>query len=409
MPSAERTNFSGLHIKAICGRWPTMLLVNGAATIAACEQYLDAMNRAPAQARILKLAHNLRYGQCGGLAALVQVIATWARANPEPSLHPYISGVDPAAVLEAMVATPAGLAAVLLAKEIGPENALRSQAYAAARGQVRIMHDGPLRETAKGPRVSLLCADHSSLRALRPLYRPSADGVGRIRSEVEFKDLADELLEIVLAGRRRDLHFGASELGALIRELFANTHDHARADASGVPYSKSVRGLYLGHHLVRAENVDSIAGDYAPLARFLDDSRGRTASVTSQFFEISVYDTGPGWAARVLGGSVEDVPIEREYEAILRCLDDGFTTTGIFGRGMGLPRIMKRLKQHQGFIRLRTGRLSLSRSFAGARGPLTPQDRLLGDATTGGRPRETRAVAAGTLITLLIPLRVKPV
>jgi hypothetical protein len=387
-----------------------MLRIDGSTTISACEVLLAKLaNRPRVETAEVKVAHNLRHAHCGGLVSFVQLLVTWARLQGEAAtVLPYVNG-NAAAVVRGLVENLPGLAAVLVSATVSSGEAnIDELARAAAHERLRGMNDGPLSATYKGPRVAMLCDDGSELRALRPLYHGSSDGIGLLRSEAEFEELADDLLEATVPSRRRDLAFNSEELGVFIRELFANTHDHARVDENGVPYARSLRGLYISHHLIRPEDIDAIASDYDPLRQFLRMSSYRRASVTTQFLEISIFDSGPGWAARVMRRAVmPDEDIGPEYAAVLRCFEDGFSTTKMFGRGMGLPRMLAHLKEQRGFIRLRTGRLSLYRSFATERGPLTEADRQLVDVSTGARPEQPRSYAAGAVITLLVPLRTR--
>lgn len=386
-----------------------MLLIGGTATIALAEDYLREISRRPVEStRELRLAHNLRHGHCGGMVSLIQVISTWSRKHESPVLLPYLGSGDPQTTIDHLVESPPGIVAVMMAKSIGPADDLKPNAYLAAKARIQRMDAGDYANTLKGPRVSLLVADQTSLRSLTPLYDRTADGIGSLRSEADFEKLANRLLSTAVRERRRDLRFSAVELGVFLRELFANTHDHARTDLTGVPYRRSVRGIYISHHLLKPNDTDGLTGGYAPLEEYINTIERSRKGITNQFLEISVYDSGPGMASRVLRStSLGQHTIMTEYEAVLRCLEDRYSTTGLDGRGMGLPRMLERLKEQRGFLRLRTGRLSLYQSFASSRGPVTDPDRRLRDSQTHGEPEHGLPEAAGTVFTLLIPLRVR--
>jgi hypothetical protein len=63
------------------------------------------------------------------------------------------------------------------------------------------------------------------------------------------------------------------------------------------------------------------------------------------------------------------------------------------------------VKRSGGFVRIRTGRLSLVKAFNGQdSNRITESDLVMDDMVNGGRPMETRAWADGTVITAMLPL-----
>lgn len=375
------------------------------ATIERCEELLLELelHDSPANHDLL-MASNFDLAHCGGAVALVQLVISWARVAAEAS-RLRIHGESG---LKRMVGSLPGLAAVLMAGDVNPaghERSLLKAAYALAKERISIMDAGALSQTAKGLGVQLLCADETSMRALLPFYHRGAHGSGELRGEADFIDLAHRILDSSIASsRRRRLTSGDAEaIGVMLRELFSNTHLHARKDAMGTPYRKSVRGLFASHHSVGPDNISDLASGYVPLRGYLEAIVSDSNRL--QLFELSVFDSGPGYAARLAGRPMTEADeLASEYDLVRRCFLRHVTSRTTTGAGAGLARMLQRLKAHRGFLRLRTGRLSLFQSFGEAEGvQLLEQDLDLRDARVGNQITR-HANAAGTVLTLLVPL-----
>lgn len=394
-----------------------MLRIDRLATIAQAETLLGSLEELSHDDDCeLVIANNLRLAHCGGLAALIQFIVTWGRIDSPngPILRAYHSEKESAALAN-LVGTLPGLVAVMMAREIrrhGSTESVLRHCYELARERVGKMDEGPIGGTRKGVGIELLCADETSKRALQPFYHRAKDGTGELRGEKEFIDLATDILNASVSVSRRNSISKDDEqaLGVMLRELFTNTHIHARSDALGRRYKKSVRGIFANHHLLSNQNAIDISGGYQPLAdyfSYLIDTRNSSSKI--QIFEMSVFDSGPGFAARLSGKAFDGGDdLEEEYDFVRRCFFRNVSTRSAIGGGIGLPRMLQRLKAHKGFLRLRTGRLSLYQSFGRATTEeLVASDYNLADAT-GGPGHVTRHPRThGTVLTLLIPLGVK--
>lgn len=387
-----------------------MLSVTRVATIDACETYLSQIEQRKDD-RLL-LASNLKHAHCGGAVALLQVINTWSRvcSDPNPTLVTHAQEPYPERTIANLVETLPGLGSVLMSAEVmarDGQTSMRAAAYGLARRRIEAMDEGRLQETARGIATTLLCADHTTKRALQPFYHSSADGGAHLRGESDFVDLAADLMKVALGdARRRDFEPKDVEaVGVMLRELFANTHIHARTDPTGAPYRRSVRGIHLAQHAL--EDGEKVTGGFMPLATYLDAvlQRPRRAA-QAKLLEISVFDSGPGYAARAAGKHIDDnFPLETEYRFVHDCLLRNITTRKEGGAGVGLPRMLSRLKGRGGFLRVRTGRLSLFKSFAGEQdGNLVDPDFDLQDAGFGQDGFTRHAPAAGAVLTLLIPI-----
>jgi hypothetical protein len=390
-----------------------MLRIDSLATIVQTEALLDRLEMlGPSDNRDLVIANNLRLSHCGGVAALIQFIVTWARSSPDecPTLRAYDPRKETAA-LSNLINTLPGLVAVMMAKDVqrhGTGESLLQTCYGLARERVERMDEGPLSNTSKGVGIELLCADETSKRALQPFYHRAKDGSGAIRGEEEFIDLARSILDasVGMAKRHEMTQDDEKALGIVLRELFTNTHIHARSDEKGQRYRKSIRGIFAAHHLLNEKNAQDISGGYKPLEDYFSTVIERNKKSKLQMFELSVFDSGPGFAARLAGKTFgQHDNLDEEYEFVRRCFHRNVSTRTAVGGGIGLPRMLQRLKAHRGFLRLRTGRLSLFQAFGNVEtDELTSSDFDLADASLGAGRISRHAQTSGTVLTLLIPL-----
>lgn len=387
-----------------------MLSVNRVATIAACEEHLGSIERGT-DGRLL-LASNLKYAHCGGAVSLLQVISTWSRSIPETDsvLLTHAQAPHAEQTIANLVETLPGLVSVLMSAQVvarDGKTSMLATAYEEARQRIEAMDAGRFRDTARGAATTLLCADQTTKRALQPFYHSTTSGGAHIRGESDFVDLARDLMLAALGdARKHDFEFKDVEaVGVMLRELFANTHYHARTDAAGRPYRRSVRGAHFAQHAL--DEDEKVSGGFPPLQEYLASviARPRRAA-RAKLLEISVFDSGPGYAARAAGRPIdEDVPLEREYELVRNCLLRNVSTRMQDGAGIGLPRMLSRLKGRGGFVRLRTGRLSLFRSFAGEHeSSLVDADYDLEDAGAAAAGFTRHPPAAGAVVTLLFPI-----
>ncbi len=140
--------------------------------------------------------------------------------------------------------------------------------------------------------------------------------------------------------------------------------------------------------------------DYPPLAQYCASLPPPQYAAQTHLFELSVLDSGPGFAASRTGKQLNEIDPNEEEAAVRDC----FSTYSVKGGsrfGQGLPHVMRLLRKEGGFLRLRTGHLSFHADFSS------------GDAREGADALEVfspngeqqLAPVAGSLLTVLLPLR----
>ena len=261
------------------------------------------------QAVEIRLPLTMRDRSPGGMAALVQFLITCFR-RPYGGTSSYAVGSS-AVTLQDCLKLEHGLISVLMADRVRVGTVVHDspQSYA-SKGMTDFAEGvGPDRHKT----FMYLCADHVSIELGRSvdLYQPT----GEVRSIGDYMDLAGRLLTTLVSSRpmpRSDTSDPKTSLGKVLFELFDNTHRWARTDRDGGRLKKSVRGIYARVH--PATELDPSPQDSAlspHLAAFVKRT-SRSALGSAGLLELSIFDSGPGIAAR-MRESWED-PLHEELQ-----------------------------------------------------------------------------------------------
>jgi hypothetical protein len=279
-----------------------------------------------------------------------------------------------------------------------------SEVRSASLERLRQLQSSRPKEGYRGPSAEIVCADHMGLDAPYLLYQSTPNGTTRLRPRENFRDLARWLLSNSIQKSfldQMDLSETADALGSMLFEMFKNTEDHALADVEGNVLDISIRAIKTNHHALLPERLESIVGDFPPLAGYCASLTAPAGGAQVQLFELSVLDSGPGFAATWSRRSYEQMNLAEEEVATRACFGRG-SAKGQDRFGEGLPHVLRLLRRQKGFLRLRTGRLSFFIDFS--------KDVLSGSEAEalerfdwlGG---QGMAPAAGSLLSILLPLR----
>lgn len=364
----------------------------------------------------LRLPNHVNASAVGSLAALIQLIITWAAHEKENAcLRIYAKGADDAA-FQNFANTPFGLVALNMASEVtlsGREGIGRRDALLKAKNYVLAMHGGALDELRKFDKsvIPIICVDNAQeYRRPMRLYLP---GSVDVRSARDFAALIKSCLMTLRPNMGEVGRFQFGDIAALVQEAFKNTDDHAQTDFRKMRLRRSNRGILVGYRYLPVDKLADMAGAHKPLQTYFADWIPRDEAQHAQFVEVSVFDSGPGlaqnWLAKTQGlemGIIADgISLEDEYRAVSACLRKGGTTKSDHTSGMGLFRIINVAKRMGGFVRIRSGRLSLIKAFDGSvKEPPTEEDLTMEDMVAGGRPNRALAWAEGAVVTAMLPL-----
>ncbi|MEP6787713.1 MAG: hypothetical protein ABJB40_04735 [Acidobacteriota bacterium] len=270
-----------------------------------------------------------------------------------------------------------GLAAAILctsararSTEIDITSQLKSKAYEQliraghdAIASVRSFDPGPAApdvRASRGRAAEIMCVDHLDLIEKSSFYVTDQSGYRVLRDLKGFTALVNRIFDRLIPSyyRRNFSSEFRNAMGAFAFELISNTHDHARTDVFGKILSKSLRGLYARHYELGIDQLLKSAQGFEPLLSYFTNITAN-GSTRSKIIELSVYDCGPGLASRWRGVPLDQLLHDEELAAVRECFRPGSTTKNHYSFGGGLPLVLQLLSDHRGFIRIRTGHLSL--------------------------------------------------
>lgn len=237
-------------------------------------------------------------------------------------------------------------------------------------------------------RASLLCLDNvpASIGLPPQLYPPPQ--MMRVASRDQFVYLVDQLIKAVTAEAniRGAITNHRERLTTILHELFKNTHDHARTTVDKQPLPLSIRGPYSRFYTaeqlaytaplaMKDNDGNEIIPNFNQAERYASyfvrprtSTNHRLVPAPDRHFlgllELSVFDTGPGFAATYLKDRFAGASVQEQFEAVLGCFSTGRSSTGDESRGYGLWKVLRDLRELKGFIRVRTNRVHVYRDFA---------------------------------------------
>lgn len=376
------------------------LRIPAQATVANIERSLREAHVAP-KGEPLTLPLKLRHLGCGGEAALSQLLVTWAQSRVPARLKTYVETPNQ---VEELVRRLPGLTGVLCAGVIeggGQAGDITVQAKAAVLERLNILLSGRPKSAYRGSSVEIVCADHIGRDAPYLLYQSDDGEAPRLRPRHSFASLAAWLQRYTVPDAYQDsLAMGLSDaLGSMMFELFKNTEEHGQVDALGNILSMSVRAIKTIHHAIKPDDLAEIVAEDPPLAAYCQSLEPAVGATQTHLFELSVLDSGPGFAVSRTGRNLTDLSLDEEEAAVRDCFTS-FSAKGGTRFGQGLPHVLKVLHKERGFLRLRTGRLSVHADFSAANASVG-----IGALNVYRPEHEVLAPVAGSLITVLLPLR----
>lgn len=266
----------------------------------------------------------------------------------------------------------------------------------------------------KGTSVPIYCFDHDkSNRGLsRHLYRNFRELVNETTLGFNlfnaFKKVGNFNKDAFRTGVKD--HYDA--FIAIIHELFTNTHEHAKTNELGYNLYPNIRALQLKFHKKPINKLIEQFQDYTGLVNYFNS--GFTTNNLGELYllEISILDSGPGFAKRYKKFSEYNLNISEEVEIIKKCLYRHSTSAEDFRgeiKGIGLDRVLYTL-DGKGFVRIKTGRADVFRDMKNNRYHHhdNPNEIQLNDFQNNSTEDFTVYPAAeGTLLSIFYPLEFK--
>lgn len=352
---------------------------------------MEALLKEPPQAQELVLSYDPQMARQHGNNLLVEAssaqwLATWVRSLAG-QIH--VAQNENEAYVDALKRISDTFSGSLLG--MLPEHALNGfpKSALAKYKEAFFKQQSMWPDLSVSDRAALICVDTiPSVIGLPPqVYRQRSDSP-IVASRDQFVHLVERLMKAVTAEEniRGAINGHRERLATILHELFKNTHDHARTSVDKRPLPLSIRGLYSRYY-----PADELA---KALPKPEKDEHGRDLQVNlnqaeryASYFlrprswqgnrlvakavpnflgllELSVFDTGPGFAATYLKEDFANSTVQEQFDAVRGCFKTGQSATGDETRGYGLWKVLRDLREMKGFIRLRTNRVHVYRDFA---------------------------------------------
>jgi hypothetical protein len=318
----------------------------------------------------LRIPKTLKFsGGLGIEVSLIQIIITCFRLSTSNILHTYYNNIgteDDKTYLEKFNARLFGICALTMANQIvdNQSNILKkSFSLTPAIPYIEAMDKCDYPNTTKGKEVNLV-----SISGVKNEYISSLYNLGNkdnLKSSLEFKIQIEKIMKYLFRftylSKREEIKTKINDnyldsISLLVHELFINTHEHARTNFNGDKYTRTMSGIkYAFSDYEKDQITDLFNLNMDIYTDFLKNNYRSADKIT--IFEISIFDSGPGYARRWLKKDFKDFTLEEEQKAFEFCLEKHSTTKPGNQSGMGLSIVRNMLKNLNGYIRIRSGRL----------------------------------------------------
>lgn len=222
-------------------------------------------------------------------------------------------------------------------------------------------------------RANLICVQRAHREYVRSLYA-LVEGKQALRPYSEVRLVVQDILsQLAPQWSGQHLRDTAGPLASLLRELMENADWWSRTDVDGTLYQNGVRAVTFRLVPLDQGNFSAFAGSNIHLQAYLSQTLGQTAKSlhgdrpSRTFIEMSVVDSGPGLARRWVASKenwtvgtdpLASISTDDESNAIAECFKKWRTSSNDMNRGVGLFSVARILRERNGFLRLRTGRLA---------------------------------------------------
>lgn len=312
---------------------------------------------------------DLHFGDQVGFApglqpALIQLVLTWCRSNPEGSVFLRSSSLEKES-LDTFLCAPCVQVALSMARNIvlasTSENITKPIRRSLAE---RLEQERGTLESARIPaqlRFHSLCIDHSTDdKERRPLnlYESAKKQRDNLRSRDSFHAFFDAMLSDPELTKQTPLIRDIKVISSVIYELFQNTDEWATTDENWMILYKSIRGINFAYH--KLEDLQTTPTETSPISTYL--SSLSLQAKCDYVIELSVYDIGPGFSERIRNQHDPKIyGIDKEFQYFIKCLTKWQTKSTQSNRGIGLDYILEALSARSvpGFLAFRTGRLHI--------------------------------------------------
>ena len=373
------------------------------ASIAACEELLNGLAKKSGDAQLL-IPTRLKHAIAGGEPSFIQFLFSWAQRQDSATCKTFATSPEDDQIDE-FSRRAYGIVASLLSSQIlgrSRQNLTQSYQDAAFASLDRLQGRDPQSAT-RTTSIEVAAADHLGRGFPVFLYSRDREGIAHVRPRYQFVRLARYLATKTRSDQTL-LHppprRAVQAIGNLLYELFKNTHDHARTHLSGQRPPFSFRLFQASTIAQRKQDLELMVSEFPPLSRFFSTLTQIEEREFVSVFVLSVVDSGPGLAQTWTKRELCTMSEQEELDATVECFAKRSTTKTHSQYGEGLHLVRSILRDGEGLLRLRTGRLSLYYEGFDDLGEDSSEIPL----KSWRMEYPLLAPASGTLITLFLPL-----
>lgn len=351
----------------------------------------------------LSLPNGFKTLRIGLVSRLSQFFITQEKKHGSPLHFSWVNPESPNTTTD-IIEDPICLTALLMADDIIGENKKPIKRELSSLLVKRF--DIPVYK--KGKRIQMFAIDHSIDKYARPeCFYSSENGAKAPQTASYYFDIVQDYLKQIAKDSKLNIRDYIG-IGELLAELVDNTDQHGRSDYAKGKSSRSVRAVVLNSHLIPTGfDASSICGIDNPIASYIGSLREKNESLN--ILEISVFDSGPGvYKSLKPHNAPETLAIEADI--VTSCFKNGVTSkpNGI-GVGRGLDRARKILHERQGYLSIRTGRLSMYRNYKltpiSEKPESEPDIQLFDELTNQKNIFSQMKDVEGVSYTILVPLK----
>lgn len=321
----------------------------------------------------LRLPSKLREGgSMGRSASIAQFVATWASRTNNPSLKTYISSED-AEKFENYVSNLHGLSAVYFSNKVftlKSDQDIRYELLLQAVPRFKAMQTRNFHTLRKRRIIEIISVVHARSEFLTLLYRQTP-GLSELLDRQrhgqlialpqEMNGLFQNCVESINISYRSQPLVSSlvkdHQIGILLHEAIRNTAEHAYLTNSGTIPKRGLRCVLFSINPIERDRLRAqfpiTSTDRTTLTSYFQKVAGLGSKFERKkidFLEISILDTGPGFAEtmRISADGHDD------FELVAQCFESFKSSKPGENSGQGLYRILSAVKELNGFIRIRT-------------------------------------------------------
>jgi hypothetical protein len=346
----------------------------------------------------LQIPNKLSYsGGFGIEGAALQLLATWFRSSEHHVLHTAIQELSDNS-FDDLCNSLFGLCALRLSDSIllaGKKQVSLAQALHPAIQIFKDIRSENFQKAFKGMYLTIPAIKSPVIKGGQdrefdsPLYNRDT-----VVGTQKFRQITLNALNATIPNASSIDSRIISHISEILRELFTNTHRHARTDIHGSPLDKNFRGIIFNTASLDGKRFDEILrSDGRDSSLFSIDWRP-SENKLFKAIDITVVDSGPGYARRWTKIDKNELTIDMEKNAIVDCFKKYCSTDTTDSSGSGLSNVLADLRRLRGWFRLRTGRILVTKSFYNQKG---------GETIEYKDTREMDTFMEGVLFNVVIP------